>query len=48
MGAKNDKGLRARQARFAACLAEGHTQADAHRKAYNAKNMKPEVIGSET
>jgi hypothetical protein len=47
MGAKNDNGLTARQARFAAFLAEGHNQADAYRKAYRAKNMKPETIWSE-
>jgi len=44
MEAKRDDGLTAKQARFAALLAQGWTQAAAYREAYNADNMKPESV----
>ena len=36
--------LTAKQDKFARLVAEGKTQADAYREAYNASNMKPETI----
>jgi hypothetical protein len=36
--------LTAKQDKFARLVAEGRTQADAYREAYNASNMKPETI----
>ena len=39
-----DKKLTAKQDKFARLVAEGKTQADAYREAYNASNMKPETI----
>ena len=38
--------LTAKQEKFAQCLADGMTQADAYRSAYNASKMKPETIWS--
>jgi hypothetical protein len=38
------KKLTAKQDKFARLVAEGKTQADAYREAYNASNMKPETI----
>lgn len=36
--------LTSKQEKFAQCVADGMTQADAYRAAYNAKNMKPETV----
>lgn len=36
--------LTAKQDKFARLVAEGKTQAEAYREAYNASNMKPETI----
>lgn len=38
--------LTAKQEQFAQCIADGMTQADAYRSAYNAEKMKPETIWS--
>lgn len=37
-------GLTAKQEKFAQCIADGMTQADAYRTAFNAEKMKPETI----
>lgn len=36
--------LTAKQEKFAQCIADGMTQADSYRAAYDVKNMKPETI----
>lgn len=38
------KKLTPKQEKFAQCIADGMTQADAYRAAFNAKKMKPETI----
>ena len=43
-GVKDEDGLTAKQAKFAANLAEGMSQAEAYRNAYDAQNMAPETI----
>ena len=45
-GVKDEDGLTAKQAKFAANLAEGMSQAEAYRNAYDAQNMAPETIHS--
>ncbi len=45
-GVKDEDGLTAKQAKFAANLAEGMSQAEAYRNAYDAENMAPETIHS--
>ena len=45
-GVKDEDGLTAKQAKFAANLAEGMSQAEAYRNAYDAVNMAPETIHS--
>ena len=45
-GVKDEDGLTAKQAKFAANLAEGMSQAEAYRNAYDAANMAPETIHS--
>jgi hypothetical protein len=43
-GVKDEDGLTPKQAKFAANLAEGMSQAEAYRGAYDAENMAPETI----
>ena len=43
-GVKDEDGLTAKQAKFAANLAEGMSQAEAYRNAYDAQNMAAETI----
>jgi hypothetical protein len=43
-GVKDEDGLTPKQAKFAANLAEGMSQAEAYRNAYDAENMAPETI----
>ena len=43
-GVKDEDGLTPKQARFAANLAEGMSQAEAYRNAYDAENMANETI----
>ena len=43
-GVKDEDGLTPKQAKFAANLAEGMSQAEAYRNAYDAKNMANETI----
>lgn len=43
-GVKDEYGLTPKQAKFAANLAEGMSQADAYRNAYDAENMANETI----
>ena len=45
-GVKDEDGLTAKQAKFAANLAEGMSQAEAYRNAYDAANMAAETIHS--
>jgi hypothetical protein len=45
-GVKDEDGLTPKQAKFAANLAEGMSQAEAYRNAYDAENMAPETIHS--
>ena len=45
-GVKDEDGLTAKQAKFAANLAEGMSQAEAYRNAYDAQNMAAETIHS--
>lgn len=45
-GVKDEDGLTPKQAKFAANLAEGMSQAEAYRNAYDAQNMAPETIHS--
>ena len=45
-GVKDEDGLTAKQAKFAANLAEGMSQAEAYRTAYDAQNMAAETIHS--
>jgi hypothetical protein len=47
MEARRDDGLTAKQARFAALLAQGWTQAAAYREAYNTNGAKPETVWQE-
>ncbi len=43
-GVKDEDGLTPKQRKFAANLAEGMSQAEAYRGAYDAENMAPETI----
>lgn len=47
MEAKRFDGLTVKQARFAALLAQGHTQSDTYREAYETDSAKPETVWQE-
>ena len=47
MEARRDDGLTAKQARFAALLAQGYTQSAAYREAYDTNGAKAETVWQE-